>query len=144
MRHIQTDQILALGKFLQNGTGIADAQAAAARHVHAGQFTGIEHIRVQMHDKFARLRVQQHQRILRRFIRAFRLNVRQRDVAHGRTRQEILLRRVQPLQAEQHHVRLANQRAFAPKAGQFGRSLADDIRHDHAVDPAGGRACRSV
>ena len=72
------------------------------------------------------------------------LNVACIVVPHGRLRQEFLLRRIEPFEAKERHVRFAHQGRLSPEANQFGRALAKNVRNDHAVNAAGGRGSRSI
>jgi hypothetical protein len=72
------------------------------------------------------------------------LNIRGENMPHRRFAEELLLRRIEPLDSVERDVRLAHQRRFAPEAHQLRRALPDDVRHHHSVDAAGGRARRRV
>ncbi len=141
--NVQREQVLVLNNFLQDGASVAEGQPSVARNVYTRQLGGVKHIGVEMDDEFARIRMQLGQRVLRGLVRALQGYVRQVNMAHGRTRQKFLFRRVEAFEAKKQHVRLAYQRSIAPEARQFRRTLADDVGDHHAIDTArrrgGGR-----
>src|SRR5260370_7404850 len=56
---------------------------------------------------------------------------------HRRFAEGFLLRRIEPFEPKQGHIRLAHQRRFAPETHQFRRTPADDVSHHHSIDAAG-------
>src|SRR6266700_78349 len=144
LRHVQPQKILVFCEFRKGGADLVEAQPAAAGHVHGGKIFLSDDIEIEMKHELTRIDVNVRQRFLRGHAAALELDVPGIDMPHRRAGQEVVLRRIQSLEPEERHVRLADKRRLAPEAHQFRRALAADVGHHHSINAAGRSACRSI